>query len=86
MLILRVRELLKLRKKTMRELADALNMTWQGLNLLLKRENPSITKLKEIASFLGVSVDSLLADVGTVPFSYIFCPKCGTAIRVEIAG
>lgn len=41
--------------------------------------NPSLDKLKEIASIIGVSVSELLQDKED---NTIVCPKCGTKLKV----
>lgn len=47
--------------------------------------NPTIDKLQEIASIIGVSVSELVADEGqSFPSSSITCPKCGEVIPVKV--
>lgn len=41
--------------------------------------NPSLDKLKEIASIIGISVSELLQDETD---NIIICPKCGTKFRI----
>lgn len=44
--------------------------------------NPSLDKLKEIASIIGISVSELLQDETT---HIIICPHCGKKIKIEKA-
>lgn len=44
--------------------------------------NPSLDKLKEIASIIGVSVSELVAD-GSELTNEISCPHCGKPIKFE---
>lgn len=47
--------------------------------------NPTIDKLQEIASIIGVTVSELVADEGkSFPSSSITCPNCGTVIPVKL--
>ena len=41
--------------------------------------NPSLDKLKEIASIIGISVSELLQDDAD---NIMICPKCGTKFRI----
>lgn len=41
--------------------------------------NPSLDKLKEIASIIGVTVSELLRDEED---NTIICPKCGTKLKI----
>ncbi|MCF0191624.1 MAG: helix-turn-helix transcriptional regulator [Marinilabiliaceae bacterium] len=79
-----VKSLLKERKKTMQDLANAVGLTQLGLSLLLKRENPSMSKVSEIAKYLGVSVAVLYGEETKCSSSYIVCPDCGRVIAVSL--
>lgn len=43
--------------------------------------NPTIDKLQEIASIIGVSLSELVADEDD---NSIVCPKCGTKLKITI--
>lgn len=43
--------------------------------------NPTLDKLKEIASIIGVSLSELVGDGDRVTFH---CPKCGEVIKIEV--
>lgn len=43
--------------------------------------NPSLDKLKEIASILGISVSELLKEDNESTFSFT-CPKCGMKFKL----
>lgn len=46
---------------TLQQVADALGITQQAVSAAING-NPSLSRLKDIASFLGISVSELLAD------------------------
>jgi transcriptional regulator with XRE-family HTH domain len=43
--------------------------------------NPTLDRLKEIASIIGISVSELVADSETK--TTIMCPKCGASITIK---
>lgn len=45
--------------------------------------NPTLDKLQEIASIIGISVSELLADTKADEV-YLNCPHCGRLINVKI--
>ena len=46
--------------------------------------NPTIDKLQEIATILGISVSELVADEDeNLKQGYIVCPKCLTKFKME---
>lgn len=46
--------------------------------------NPTIDKLQEIASILGISVSELVADEDeNLNAGYIVCPKCLTKFKMQ---
>ena len=77
---MRVKELLKERGKTSKELAKHLDMSETGLSITLGDDgNPSLKRLKEIADFLGVEVSELF----TPPLNTsLNCPKCGAKLKL----
>lgn len=46
--------------------------------------NPTIDKLKEIASIIGVSLSELVSDEEESHKSSITCPHCGKPINIKI--
>lgn len=49
--------------------------------MLGENGNPTLDKLKEIATIIGVSVSELVGD--SEPQTKIKCPKCGADIIIE---
>lgn len=45
--------------------------------------NPSLDKLKEIASILGISVSELLKEDNEFTFAFT-CPKCGIKLKLVV--
>lgn len=45
--------------------------------------NPTIDKLQEIASIIGVSLSELVKDDGEISNPTITCPYCGNDIEIE---
>ena len=45
--------------------------------------NPTIDKLQEIASILGISVSELVKGDEEMTNNYIICPECGTKIEFK---
>ncbi|MBR6592426.1 MAG: helix-turn-helix transcriptional regulator [Prevotella sp.] len=46
--------------------------------------NPTIDKLQEIATIIGISVSELVSDETDSRTSTLRCPHCGKEIQVEI--
>ncbi|MCC8037324.1 MAG: helix-turn-helix domain-containing protein [Bacteroidales bacterium] len=79
---MRVKELLKQRGMTAKELASRLGMTETGLSIALSdRGNPTLARLRQIADVLGVSVADLFAEP---PGDVAVCPHCGQPVRVSV--
>lgn len=79
---MRVKELLKERGITSKELAKHLNMSETGLSITLGDDgNPSLKKLKEIADFFNVEVSELFNQPSNTT---ITCPKCGTVLEITV--
>lgn len=77
---MRVKELLKERGMTAKELAARLGMTETGLSIAIgDNGNPPLKRLQEIAGILNVEVSELF----TPKSNTIICPKCGTVLEVK---
>ncbi len=86
---MRIKEVIKEKGLTQKELADKLGMTTVGLSQILSGK-PSYTTLEKIASALGVKVWELLVSreeiigeqEGKSPT--IICPHCGKEIIIKV--
>lgn len=80
--MLRIKEILKEKKMTAKELAATIGMTETGLSLIVKGNgNPPLNTLKKIADGLGVPVSALF----TFPqVTFLTCPHCGKPIEVAV--
>lgn len=78
--MLRIKDICIEKGITLQELARRLNITYQSLYESIKG-NPSLSRLKEIASALGVSVSELFVPANS---QRVICPHCGKSIYIEI--
>lgn len=77
---MRVKEILKEKGMTAKELAARLGMTETGLSIAIgDNGNPPLKRLQEIASILDVEVSELF----TPKSNTITCPKCGKEIKLN---
>ncbi len=80
--MLRVKEILKAKGMTAKELAKLLNVSEGSLSLTIKDgANPSVQTLEKIATALGVPVAELFE---TPKDGVITCPHCGKRINIEV--
>ena len=78
---MRVKEILKERGITAKELAAKIGMTETGLSIAISEKgNPPLRRLQDIASALDVSVAELFAPQ---PTNTITCPHCGKPIKIK---
>ena len=78
---MRVKEILKERGITAKELAATIGMTETGLSIAISEKgNPPLKRLQEIAAALDGSVAELFAPQ---PTNTITCPKCGTVLEIK---
>lgn len=54
----------------------------QGSLSAMLNGNPTIDKLKEIASIIGMSLPELVSDEGECTPGGCTCPVCGTKLRI----
>lgn len=77
---MRVKELLKEKGITAKELAARLGMTETGLGIAISdKGNPPLKRLQEIADALDVSITDLFDEPKT---NTVSCPYCGGKIKV----
>lgn len=82
--MLRVKEILKAKGMTAKELAKLLNVSEGSLSLTIKDgANPSLQTLDKIASALGVSVAELF-EAPKADGTTITCPHCGKPIHLHV--
>ena len=78
---MRVKELLKEKGMTAKELAGILGMTETGLSIAISdKGNPPLKRLEEIAAALGVTIPELFAPQ---PTNTITCPHCGAVLEIR---
>lgn len=80
---MRVKEILKERGITAKELAAKIGMTETGLSIAISEKgNPPLRRLQDIASALDISVAELFEPQdASQPTGR--CPHCGKPIRIE---
>lgn len=82
--MLRVKEILKAKGMTAKELAKLLNVSEGSLSLTIKDgANPSLQTLDKIAAALGVSVAELF-EAPAADTAAITCPHCGKPITLHV--
>jgi len=78
---MRIKELLKEKGITAKELALKLGMTETGFSIAISdKGNPPLKRLQEIANALNVPLSDLFDKPKTGVFN---CPNCGARIRAE---
>lgn len=74
----RIKTLLKEKGMTAKELAEKMGISESALSLGLNG-NPTLSRLREIASALGVEMGELFAPKES---DTIVCPKCGSKFKM----
>lgn len=81
---MRVKEILKERGITAKELAAKIGMTETGLSIAISEKgNPPLRRLQDIASALGVSVAELFEPQDASQLVGR-CPHCGKPIKIKV--
>ena len=77
---MRVKEIIKEKGITSKELAERLGMTETGLSIAIgDKGNPPLKRLQEIADILNVRITELFEE----PVSgNLTCPHCGTHLKL----
>ena len=78
--MLRIKEAIKEKGMTVKEVASKLGMSSPSLSDAING-NPTFEKLERIASALGVPISDLFDEPKSNAFQ---CPKCSTTLHVEI--
>ncbi|MBO7595335.1 MAG: helix-turn-helix transcriptional regulator [Salinivirgaceae bacterium] len=80
--MLRIKELLKAKQLTSKELAAKIGVTEGAISQQIKPESkPTLSTLEKIADALGVSVIDLIDAPAK---DSIICPHCGKQIKIKI--
>lgn len=78
---MRIKEILREKGITAKELASTIGMTETGLSIAINENgNPPLKRLEQIATALGVPVTDLF-DKPTK--GVIHCPNCGTKLELK---
>ena len=81
--MLRIKEVLKQKGMTAKELAAKIGISEGALSLAING-NPTVETLEKIATSLGVSVSELFATPDSSSGVTLRCPHCGKPIRVSV--
>lgn len=84
MIKLRVKDILKEKGITQKELADTLGITEVGLSKSLSdKGNPTIATLENIANALSVDMTDLFEKQPQKGDSELKCPNCGAELEIK---
>ena len=79
---MRIKELLREKGITAKELASIIGMTETGLSIAMgENGNPPLKRLEQIATALGVPVTELFDKPKE---GVIHCPHCGNSINIKV--
>ena len=79
---MRIKDVLKNKNVTAKELASQIGMSEAGLSIALgEKGNPSLSTLKKIAEALEVDISDLFNKPSSTSLT---CPKCGTNLELTI--
>ena len=79
---MRIKELLREKGITAKELASIIGMTETGLSIAMgENGNPPLKRLEQIAAALGVPVTELFDKPKE---GVIHCPHCGNSINIKV--
>lgn len=78
----RIKEALKAKGLTSKELAANIGITENGLSLAMKR-GFTISRLEQIANALGCRVADLLQEEQPQERPFVTCPHCGKRIYLK---
>lgn len=82
----RIKELLKERNMTQKELAQKIGISTVSLNRYMTG-NASVSSLEKVAEALNVEISELFVHRKTVETVPAFkCPHCGNKLYIEIKG
>lgn len=76
-IMLRIKEIMKTKGVSGKELAKRMGLSEAALSLGLKTSNPTLSRLQEYADALSVPITELF----DAPNNTISCPRCGAVIE-----
>ena len=80
---MRIKEIIKEKGLTSKEVASQLGMSGTGFSLMISEGgNPPLKRLKALADILGVSLSELFSDDDEN--NYFICPNCGQKIKISL--
>lgn len=80
--MLRIKELLKEKGVTAKQLAEKLGKSESSVSLTIKNGNPTADTLEKIAVALGCDVSELFES--TSNNHALTCPKCGAKLKLSV--
>lgn len=78
-----IKKVIRQQGYTLEAVATKMGVSKQAMSQLLKG-NPTIAKLQEIASIIGVSVSELVREEDEQRSTSITCPHCGKEIKINV--
>lgn len=82
--MLRIKEVLKEKGKTIQLLSDEVGITYANMNNIVnEKSTPSLPTLQKIAEALQVPIVELFEPQVMPDSNIITCPKCGTRLEVK---
>ena len=78
-----IKKVIKQQGYTLEAVATKMGVSKQAMSQLLNG-NPTIAKLQEIASIIGVPVSELVREEDEQRSTSITCPRCGKEIKINV--
>ena len=78
-----IKKVINDRGYTLVQVAEKLGISQQAVSQAVNG-NPSLSRLKEIAAAIGVTVSELVTDNPVAPSSAQVCPHCGKPITIKV--
>lgn len=78
-----IKKVIRQQGYTLEAVATKMGVSKQAMSQLLKG-NPTIAKLQEIASIIGVPVSELVREEDEQRSTSITCPHCGKEIKINV--
>ena len=79
---LRIKDILKERKSSIKDLAAKIGISRENLtNIVNERSKPSFVTLIKVAAALNVPISELFQDSTSTT---LFCPNCGAKLELKV--